>query len=254
MEAQCPWHWAFFVPWGGDLMATDGATLYQLQLLDSEADAKRRRLAAVETSLGVSEALRQTRQAVERAEALAHGLGLQQLDLELELGALVDKADRAEELLYGGTIRNAKELEEHQAELTSLRRRQQNLEDDLLGVMIKREEAEVAASGLRTQRDRTEDEWAAEQARLRAESEALRARLAELEQARAGLLAQIEPADLATYRSLRQRKAGIAVALIADECCSSCGVAVTQGRRWQIREGKLVHCSNCERILVLAKR
>ena len=232
-------------------MATDGRTLYQLQLLDSEIDVKRRRLTAVEAALGESEPVRQARVAVEESEASAHRQAAQQRDLELELMGLQEKISRADDLLYGGTVKNAKELTDMQAEAASLRRRQEKLEDDLLAAMLECEEANAAVEAARARLAETQAQWASEQSDLQAEREALRARLGELLRTRNELLPAIEPNDMELYRSIRQRKGGTAVALIRDDTCDACGVVVTQNRKWHVREGELMPCSNCGRLLVL---
>jgi len=227
-----------------------GENLYRLQCLDSEADAKRRRLTDVEAALGGNEALRQARQALSSAQTQTLKWTVRQRDLELKLQSLTEKIARFEQQLYGGRVRNPKELSDLQAEVASLRRWQQKLEDDLLAAMIDLDEAEEARKKAQEHLDRTEADWSARQADLMAEREELRARLAELQRAREDLLPQIDAHDRTVYEDLRRRKAGVAVAQVRDGSCSACGVSISAGRRYQLREGKLVCCSNCERILV----
>jgi predicted nucleic acid-binding Zn-ribbon protein len=91
----------------------------------------------------------------------------------------------------------------------------------------------------------------ARQAELSAEQIALDLRLAEISAERRALMPGIRATDLAAYDSLRRRKGGLAVAQVRSETCTVCGVAVSPNRRWHLREGDLVHCGNCERIIVL---
>ena len=235
-------------------MATDGADLLRLQALDSEADAARRRLAEAEARLGESEALRRARQELEYARALLRQREQRQRSLEAEIGGLAEKIAQDESRLYSGSIRSARELADLQAEVLSEQRRRGRLEDDLLTAMIEREEAEAAHAARQADLQQVEAEWSAVQAALQAECEQLRERLRELAEQRSALLPKIAPGDLAVYQNLRQRKGGVAVAQVVDDACSACGVSVTQGRKWELREGQRVTCSNCERILVLIGR
>ncbi len=229
---------------------TKGADLYRLQCLDSETDAKQRRLAEVEAALGESEALQEARQALESAQALVQRWALRQRDLELEIQSPSDKISRSEQRLYSGTVKNPKELADLQAEIASLRRRQQKLEDDLLEAMIEREEAETAQAQAEEHLNETQTCWSAQQADMMFEREALQAQLAEIEQARTSLLPSIEAGDLATYQALRHRKGGLAVAQVHDGACSVCGVAISPRLEWQLRHGEPACCNNCECIIV----
>lgn len=229
---------------------TKGADMYRLQCLDSERDGKRRRLSEVRTALGENEALEQAHQALESAQAKVRESAVRQRDLELETQGLADKIAHEEKQLYGGVITNPKELGDLQAEIAALRRRQRQLEEELLVAMIELDEAEAICTQARQHLDAMQADWSAQQADLLGEQEALQGELAEIEQARGVLLPSIDAGDLATYQALRRRKGGVAVVRLSGGACGGCGVAIPPGLEWQLREGKQVTCSNCERIVV----
>jgi uncharacterized protein len=224
--------------------------LYRLQCLDSEKDAKQHRLAEVEAVLGKNDEVQQARQALENIQQQVKKWTQQQRDMELEIQSLSNKIARSEQRLYSGTVKNPKELADLQAEAASLKKWRQKREDDLLETMIEREEAEAACSEAQTHFEEMESRWSAQQADLTAEREELRARLAEIERAQAKLLSRIEAGDLATYRAVRSRKGGVAVVQERDGACGGCGVTLSPSLEWRLREEKLVHCDNCERIIV----
>ena len=229
---------------------TKGTDLYHLQALDSERDAKERRLAEVEAALGESEALTQARQASEDVQARVQKKGVHQRDLELEIQGVADKTKGSEQRLYSGTVKNPKELSDLQSEIESLRRRRQKLEDDLLEVMIERESLEEALEQAQAHLAQAQDEWSTQQADLLAEREELQARMAAIEEERAGVLPAIDAVDLATYQNLRRRKGGLAVAEVSGGVCGGCGVQISSSLEWELREGGPVQCGNCERIVV----
>lgn len=229
---------------------TKGADLYRLQCLDRERDEREHRLAEVEAALDESEALKQARRALESAQALVQRCRVRQRDLDLETQGLGDKISRSEQRLYGGAVKNPKELADLQAEVAVLRRRRHRLEDDLLAAMIELEEAQAAHAEARQHLDETQARWSVQQADLTAEREALQGRLAEIEQARAQVLPAIQAADLSDYQSLRRRKRGLAVVQIQDGACGGCGVGVPQSLEWQLRQEGAGYCPNCGRIVV----
>jgi predicted nucleic acid-binding Zn-ribbon protein len=229
---------------------TEGADLYRLQCLDSEGDKKRQRLAEIEAALGESKELQQARQAVKRAGEQVRKWAVKQRDLELEVQGFMDKISRHEQQLYSGAIRNPKELEDLQAEVAALKRRRQQLEEKLLEVMLEREDAEIVQTQAQSHLDEVQADWTAQQADLIGERGELQSELAEVDQAREALLPSIDAGDLRTYEALRRRKGGVAVAPLRDGTCGACGVGISPSLEWQLRQGKLAPCSNCERILV----
>ncbi|HET91677.1 MAG TPA: hypothetical protein ENN99_13195 [Chloroflexi bacterium] len=229
---------------------TAGADLYQLQKLDNEGDVKKRRLQEVEAALRESDILKQARQALKSAEAQVHRWSVRQRDLELETRSLADKIARSEQRLYGGAIQNPKELADLQAEVASLRRRRQQLEDNLIEAMIEREEAEATQTQAREHLQEIETHWSTQQTELKAERQELGGTLAQLEGARENLLPRIGADELAVYQNLRRRKGGTVVVQVQDGACGGCGVTVSPSITWQLRQEGLAYCNTCERILV----
>ncbi len=224
--------------------------LYRLQELDAELKEKRRRLAEVEAQLQGSEAVQEARRALDVATEVQRAASGSQRDLELALESLCEKAAAAEKRLYSGAVTSPRELAELQAETVSLARRRQQLEEELLQAMIEREEADGQASAARSRLQGAEANWSALQTELSAEQDALRKRLAGLKKERQGLVSVIDEDYLASYLSLGDRTGGLAVVRVEDGAFGGCGVALARTREWQLRQGELASCNNCERILV----
>jgi hypothetical protein len=228
-----------------------GEELYRLQQLDSEQDAKQRRLVEIEAALGDDRALREARQSVKEAEERARRWQVRQRDLELEIESLSSRMARSEKRLYGGEVKNPKELSDLQAEIASLKRRRRKLEDTLLEAMIDREEADAALDEAVARLEEVESTWLTRQADLRAERETLQEHLEEIGRQRERVVPRIEAEILTTYERVRERKGGQAVAQIRGNACAACGVTVAPSLEWKLRQGDLVHCDTCGRILVL---
>ncbi len=225
--------------------------LFRLQELDLEEGKIRRRLSEIEAALGETAALRSAREAAEKARERARDLSVRQQDLELQIEGLKKKIADSERRLYSGSVRNPKELSDLQAEVASLRRRLDRLEEDLLETMIAREEAEEEDRTAQANLKRVETEWSSEQGALREEKERLEGRLEEIAADRAGLLPAIPPVDLETYRALQVAKGGLVVARVVNDACIGCGMEVPSARLQAAKAGDLVFCGNCERILLV---
>jgi len=231
---------------------TKGKDLCRLQHLDSERDGQQRRLKEIEATLGESEALEGARRALEDTQAQVRKWTVRQRDLELEIQTISDEASRSEQRLYSGTVKNPKELSDLQAKIASLRRQRQKLEDSLLEKMIELEEAENERAQAQAHLDDTESRWSTQQTDLLAEREALQGKLAQVERTLAALLPNIESRDLAIYQELRRRKGSVVVVQMQGSACGGCGVAVSPSLEWRLRQGELIQCGNCERIIVRA--
>jgi len=224
--------------------------LYQLQLVDSEHQDKSGWLATVNDGLGESEEVKQAQEAVVDTESSLGHLRTQLRALEIDIAGLNDKLKQNQDRLYGGRIRNPKELSNLQEEAAALRRRRSELEDDQLELLIAIEETEAELAERQARFRQIEGTWHREQARLRAEKEELELRLAELEEQRDGIRSHIRASDLAFYDGLRARLGGTAVVRLKRGICQACGVDVPTSMALVVERGEGMHeCPICGRLL-----
>jgi predicted nucleic acid-binding Zn-ribbon protein len=228
-----------------------GEDLYHLQQLDSEWGARQDRLAEIGAALRDDRVLREAHQAVEEAKKRAQKWHIKQRDLELQIQSLSDKLSRSEKRLYGGQVKNPKELADLQAEVASLTRRRRRLEDTLLEAMITREEAEETREEAQAALEEVTSAWSTRQVDLKAEQEELEQRVEGIRQEREAVVPRIEAEVMMKYESLREQKGGQAVARVLDDTCTGCGVAVPPSAEWKLRQDDLCYCDTCRRILVL---
>lgn len=225
------------------------ATLYALQQIDSEIDTHQRRLLELSSLIGEAEELKETRKSLEATkQALTDSRTLQK-DQELELQGVNQKKRLSEKALYGGRIRNPKELTDLQEEVASLDRRKASLEDRLLETMMQVEEGEAEEKAIRSDIQRIENRWQTEQADYLAEKESLENRLDELTSLRENQVSTIPPGDLKTYEQVRGRRGGLAVVLLKDSECQGCMTGVSVARVKEAHRDTLAICGTCLRIL-----
>jgi len=224
--------------------------LYQVQLLDSQWDAKNQRLAEVNEELGESRELVQARESVVETEEALGKTRAQLRALELEIAGVNDKLKKNQDRLYSGRIRNPKELTSLQDEARALRRRRSELEDDQLELMIAIEDQEAELSERQARLRQIQEGWREEQSGLLAEKEQLEQQLAELDEDRRQMRALIPAADLHLYDDLRQRHGGRAVALLRQGICQGCGVDVPTSQARTVERGEgMSFCPICSRLL-----
>jgi predicted nucleic acid-binding Zn-ribbon protein len=224
--------------------------LYELQQADTETQSVSQRLKEIGASLGESSDLRRARKMVTEAEAELTGYRAQMQNLDLEVNGLSDKIENNEKRLYSGRVTNPKELENLQQELASLKRWREKREEDLLEAMVGTEEAEAGLADAQAILTQVSETWRVQQGDLIAEQARLETRLEELVELKESLVKAVGPADATTYESLRQRKAGRAVAAVRDGICEGCRMNPPSSQVQHARSGnEFVFCNNCGRIL-----
>lgn len=224
--------------------------LYLIQECDLEAEEIAARLERIGAQLGDRSALQEAEKEVATAQSKADELGRTMRHHEADLEGLEAKLKASEKELYGGSIKNPKELEGLRMEVESLRERRSRLEDKILELMSAHEEAKLKLEELQGALEAQRAAWEAHQRELQAEKARLEIRKREVEGRCAELTGQVEPKDLALYRELRRKKAGRAVALLQGDLCLGCRVSLPSQLVQEARRGsELVTCSSCGRIL-----
>ncbi len=170
-------------------------------------------------------------------------------DLSLELESLQNKVQRSENRLYSGKVTNPKELTDLQSEISSLGRRRESLEDELLEVMILIEDNEEELSSASESLAEIETNWNQTLAGLQQQQNELALRLQTLTGLRQKQLPLIPPKALAEYERIGKRHGGLAVTLLRGNICQGCRLNISASSVKAVTEGRLVYCDNCGRIL-----
>lgn len=227
--------------------------LYELQAVDLEIEARREALVRVESRLGQSGALVEIRAALAREEERLAELERSQRLGEWEVEDLRSKAALLEQKLYGGSVRNPKELVSLQQQVEFLKATKRRQEDSVLDIMTQVEATQSRVATIRRELERMEGNWREEQSSLSREQAELTASLASLEQRREDLVARIDGASLELYQDLRMKRQGRAVAKVEQGMCQGCRIVLPMTELQRARIGQeLVQCSSCERILYVS--
>ena len=228
--------------------------LYRLQIMDLALGHVQNRLDEIEKILGANEEVLGARQVLEAAEKVLLPWQANALNLDLEIKSVALKLQTTDQQLYAGKVTNPKELQDMETEIASLKRRQSQLEDELLEAMVNVENGQTAVVAAKENLQNVQALWAGSQIDLVDEKERLEADRDKRRKDRAQAATEIDAPNLAKYEALRVKKRGQAVALLDGDNCKACGVEQTSMIGQLVRqEGtKLVICGSCGRILATA--
>ncbi|MBL7491048.1 hypothetical protein I6A60_12055 [Frankia sp. AgB1.9] len=240
-------------------MKADPATqlrLLDLQVLDSSLDrlaARRRDLPELAVIAEHAKAVESLKADVVRVETEISDLGRTQRRLDDEIDLVRSRADRDRRRLESGQVGNARELENLQAELASLARRQGVLEDEALEKMEAAEELDGRLVKLAAERDRVQAEL---DAAVRARDEAfgqIDAQAGDQRRAR-DQLAPVLPAPLVTlYEKIRASSSGVGAAKLVRRRCEGCHLELSGAELREVATAaadEVVRCEECRRILI----
>lgn len=231
------------------------AALYALQQLDTAIDGVKRELSHLDPGREERAAYEQAKQVVAEIEAKAHSLQADVLDNELEQKSIRSKYTEVEKKLYGGAVRNPKELTAMTEELEMFKRQLMRLDEKLIGLndMLEAESAREADAKAALKKATRALRIKQDQYKERAEELAGKGRALTAQRKEAA--AQTEPALLAKYDKMRASMGGTAVSAIIDSgSCEGCRMKLPSSIIVAVNtQREMVYCDNCHRMLVFLR-
>ena len=223
--------------------------LYRLQEMDNEIRAKKQRLGDVLRLQKADETLQQAKAVAAAAATERDNRLKRRKKLETEIGDLDSKSKTASDRLYSGKVKNPKELTDLHQQIAAMGRHKTTLEDDLLEAMVQVEEGEKQFAAAHEQLQTVAAAWEKNNAGLHQEQEQLALALHELMGRRQEMARVIKADTLTLYENLAKKLGGVAVSPIHYEMCHTCHVSVSAQKIKAAREGDMVYCGSCGRIL-----
>lgn len=231
----------------------------QLRLLDLQAaDTALNQLAHRRTHLPELAAIaeraaraRQLHDALVEARTTLDDLAAEQKRLESDVDTVRARTSRDEARLQGGGL-PSRELESLQHEIATLARRQSTLEDELLEVMERAEEAEAALQEATARHTAVLAEQREFEAARDAAFAEIDAAVAQRTPERAAIAAEL-PADLMALYERARTHSGTGAALLRQRRCEACHIELSGSELSRLRSAdpsEVVRCDNCRAILV----
>ena len=226
--------------------------LYAIQEVDLALDRILRRLDEIEAALQETEELMLAKQERDEKDEIVQALRARQKDLEWEVEEVRSKASDVEAKLYGGTVRNPKELSDLDADLKALKLQTGRREDVLLSLLVDIDEAESISRTAGDAYLQLSGEFESLSGRLKAEREELEPQAADLRDKRERLAAAVDQRALRLYQLLRDRKGGAGVARVEQGMCQGCRITLPAADLKRARAGaEIIQCVSCERMLLV---
>jgi predicted nucleic acid-binding Zn-ribbon protein len=224
--------------------------LYNLQKIDTQIDKTIRRLSEIDILIQEDEQLKGAILHHTNSRKLDYQAQMTLKNIEQSVSEAQIKIQTNESALYGGKIRSPKELQDLQAEIESLKRHLNVLEDDNLAKLIHLEETKASLSQAEDNLDTIQTLTSSKIAGLLGEQDKLIRLKNTLFTERDGIFSSIPSEIITQYEKLRESKKGIAVSAVDDNSCSVCGCDLRPAELQTARGGhQLVFCSSCGRIL-----
>ncbi len=225
-------------------------TLYQLQQYDSGIDQAVKRIQAIELILSDT---KEFDIALKKKEEHNNILDEKRKTLKSTEHNVEDqnqKIAQNQNKLYSGAITNPKDLEDLQLESTSLLKYLSVLEERQLEAMLEFDQAQVNYDQISAQVEEISLKKQTESEILSAEKSDLESTISTLQDDRSTLLTDTDLLELPIYEALRKSSGGIAVTLMINSSCSSCGSNIPSAIEQEARSPtKLSFCPACKRIL-----
>ncbi len=229
---------------------SEAQVLYKLQTIDLSIEENERLYQEIESKLGETEELIDARKRLRDVETRLSQTQKALHDAEDEIEDLSAKIQPMEAKLYGGTVKNPKELSALQQEVEAYKHKKSGIEDNVLEFMTEIEELQAKVNDVRADTMAVEEQWQSDQEALRKEREVIEAQLTDLRAEREAVAATITPASIHIYEGLRRTKKGKAVAKVEQNTCQGCRVSLPMNEVQRARASKqLAFCSTCGRII-----
>jgi len=232
----------------------------QLRLLDlqqvdtalNQLAHRRRNLPELATIADCDSRAAELRSQLVDAQTSQADLAAEQRRLEADVETVRLRAEKDQQRMTASGV-PAKEIAGLQHEVTSLARRQNVLEDELLELMERQEGADARVRELAAELDSViADRTAAEAARDQAFAELADSEAARTAQ-RTELAAGLPDDLLALYDKVRQAGGGIGAAMLRQRRCEGCRLDLSGSELSAVRTAKpedVLRCDNCRRILI----
>jgi uncharacterized protein len=172
--------------------------------------------------------------------------------LEGEIGLGDQKIEREEQRLFSGAVSNPKELGALQAEVAMLKRKRAELEDQLLEVMVQKDDATTTLDSLQKERSETAELAEGLKATVATLVAEIDRQLAEHRSKRIEVAATIPEELFELYEKTRASKGGVGAAALENGTCLGCHTRLPSKEAERLRaERGFQRCDNCGRILVI---
>ena len=178
-------------------------------------------------------------------------LALGQSGLQLEISESKDKVASLNERMFGGKLRNEKELKSLQDEITHFEKLHTEKEERLLDLMVRTESCDSLLLLLDGKLEKATAQAQDRQIALETKKRDLEAMISYQRLQRAKITQEIPATLMDSYTQIRNKKGGIAVSQLFRDMCGICRIVIPSSELQQMKRSKeWKKCSGCGRIIL----
>jgi predicted nucleic acid-binding Zn-ribbon protein len=236
----------------------DVLTLAELQLIENAISARTSEAEKTKNNKELEKAEKKLAQVKEKNKEINEKyseLESRRKKLEDTVEMQNDKIKGNEGKLFSGTIISAKEIENYQEEVKILKKKNSEMEDQILELMIKIEEMSEDIKKADAEEATAEAEVVRIKNEMNQKLEVLKHILEGLQKRREDVSSKI-PADyIKKYREVKAKKGGIAVSVLKDKFCDVCNMQIPARDAEKIIDAdQLYKCPLCGRLAVIYRK
>jgi predicted nucleic acid-binding Zn-ribbon protein len=225
--------------------------LWQLAQVDQAIESIKTRASHLDVGQRLAAEIKALETRLEAEGGAAKALRAEQSDLELEQKGIDEKIKKIDKQLYGGSIVNAREVENYEKEVAALKRQRGGHDERLLQLFELVPPAEKRAHEIQNAIDEKKKALAARRKQALEERSAIEAEYKRLTVLRPQQAEAVRnPPLVARYEVVRQRHQGIGMAEVTRQItCGACGTALPERTMEMLKDDKVATCQACTRIL-----
>ena len=232
------------------MSSLDLRKLHQLHQVDVALHEIRVRAAALDPGKRIQAAINALQQDFDVKDAESKKLGGELADLELKQKGIDEKVKKFDKELYGGKVVNPREVENLQKEIQILKRQKGEMDGRILELWELVPPAKKAADDVQAKIDEQKKALAEYQKQVVEARGKLEQQFKELTAKRGPLAKEVPPPMLARYEAIRQKQHGVGMAdVVKGNNCGRCGTHLPIKSIEIAKEGRIVTCESCHRIL-----
>jgi predicted nucleic acid-binding Zn-ribbon protein len=228
---------------------SDLQSLFQIQELDLQIEAHNALLQEIASALGETGDMTTAQAQVNSLREMLHDQEQRMRELEWDVDEINRQVSEEESRMYGGKVKNPKELQDLQKDVGLRQERRRKIEERELEIMsdvdatqAELQRAQEELSKVRTAWDENQRNLAERQTVTIDAIEACRVK-------RSQVSISVTPQSISIYEKLRREKRGRAVSKVERSTCLGCRIALPMGLISRIRGRDFAYCPSCGRIL-----
>ena len=228
----------------------DIRSLYELQEVDLELSALKKRVSKIRTQLADNSEISSARQHAQELTSRDVFLSGKGRVAEKDVTEIKETLDKLTSRLYSGSITKSKEMSAAQEEQEYIIKQQEMAENILLELMVEIEECMTKLDEATQRLKKLESDSPKLEQSLKNEESQFSNKVDILQERRDTISMNHESKTLSIYESVRKNKDGEAISKVKQGMCQGCRLTLPHSELQQAKNSnRITQCSSCNRIL-----